>query len=58
MNKSLDEIHPWLKNIYFKYPFSFIVQVLIFQTWMSFNNDGQYDYKRKYDDGTKIVFKI
>jgi hypothetical protein len=25
---------------------------------MSFNNDGQCDYRWKYDDGTKIIFKI
>jgi hypothetical protein len=25
---------------------------------MSFNNDGQCNYKGKYDDGTKIILKI
>jgi hypothetical protein len=25
---------------------------------MSFNNDGQYDYKGKYDDGTKVILNI
>jgi len=43
INKSLDEIHPWLENKYIKidlYLSSFVVQILIFQTWMSFNNDG------------------
>jgi len=43
------------KNLH---PFSFVVQVLTFQTWMSFNNDGQYDYKGKYDDGSKIILKV
>jgi hypothetical protein len=39
----MDEIHPWLENQLIKkywYPSSFVVQVLLFQTWMSFNNDG------------------
>ncbi len=39
----MDEIHPWLKDKSIKiylYPSSFVVHVLIFQTWMSFNNDG------------------
>jgi len=40
------------------HPFSFVVQVLIFQIWMSFNNDGQYDYKGKYDNGSKIILKV
>jgi succinate dehydrogenase hydrophobic anchor subunit len=36
LNKSLDEIHPWLEDKYILfnlYLASFVVQVLIFQTW-------------------------
>jgi hypothetical protein len=43
INKSLDEIHPWLENKEIQnylYPFSLVVKVLIFQTWMSIINDG------------------
>ncbi len=43
LSKSWDEIHPWLEDKSIKmylYPSSFVVQVLIFQTWMAFNNDG------------------
>ncbi len=43
INKSLNEIHPLLENkliqIYL-YPSSFVVEILISQIWMSFNNDG------------------
>jgi len=57
----LDEIHPWLKDKlkkYYLYTSSFVVQVLILWTWMSFNNDGWCDYKGKYNDGTKVILKI
>jgi hypothetical protein len=39
----MDEIHPWLENkwiLNYLYPSSIVVQILIFQTWMAFNNDG------------------
>jgi hypothetical protein len=63
INKSLDEIHPWLENKWIQnyfYTSLVVVQVLIFQTWMSFNNDGSWncDSRGKYDDGTKIIFKF
>jgi hypothetical protein len=50
----LDEIQNYL------YPSSFVVQVLIFQTWISFNNDGLWncDSKEKYDDETKIILNF
>jgi hypothetical protein len=57
----MDEIQPWLENKYIKkylYPSSFVVQVLIFQIWISFNNDGYCDYRGKYDNGPKSFFKI
>ncbi len=59
----MDEIHPWLedKSIQnYLYPSPFVVQILISQTWMSFNNDRQwnYDSRGKYDDGTKIIVLI
>jgi len=51
VNKSLDEIQNYL------YPSSFVVQILISQTWMSFNNDAQWncDSRGKYNGGTKMV---
>jgi hypothetical protein len=42
LNKSLDEIHPWLEDKWIQkkiYTSSFVVQVLIFKTWISFNNN-------------------
>ncbi len=35
------------------YPPSFVFQLLISQTWMSFKNDEYCDYRGKYDNGTK-----
>ncbi len=59
----MDEIHPWLedKSIQnYLYPSSFVVQILISQTWMPFNNDRQWNCgsRVKYDDGTKIIVLI
>jgi len=56
----LDEIRLWLEDKWIQnylYPSQFVVQVLIFKTWMSFNNDGWWNCgsREKYDDGIKII---
>jgi len=59
----LDKIHPWLEDKYIQnylYSFLFVVQILISQTWMPFNNNEKWncDSKGKYDDETKVILKF